>query len=112
MNCIRRIGLTTIAFSFAVASVAAEKKPLIPENGSFRTALPLFGSQRRCGIPIYGEELIAGEKPYRATLRGDTWTVTGSLPEGFEDGAAIAEISKRDGRILRVSRILRVIHDQ
>ncbi len=52
--------------------------------------------------PIYGVEHIAGEKPYRATLKKDVWTVQGSLPEGSKGGVALAEISKKDGRILRV----------
>jgi hypothetical protein len=38
-----------------------------------------------------------------ATLRGGVWTVTGSPPRRMPGGAAIAEIFKQDGRILRVS---------
>lgn len=57
-------------------------------------------------IPIYGREEIEKEKPYKATLKNGVWTVTGSLPEGYDGGTAIAEISKEDGRILRV------IHEQ
>jgi hypothetical protein len=53
--------------------------------------------------PIYGEKQIASEKPYHAELQGDAWTVTGQLPAGDVGGVAIAEISKRDARILRVS---------
>lgn len=54
-------------------------------------------------IPIYGEEHIATEKPFKAALNGDVWTVTGKdLPPGTGGGVALAEISKRDGRILRV----------
>ena len=54
-------------------------------------------------IPIYGEKNIKGETPYHAALRNGVWTVEGSLPKGWVGGVAIAEISKRDGRILRVS---------
>ncbi|PYJ95027.1 MAG: hypothetical protein DMF21_00520 [Verrucomicrobia bacterium] len=53
--------------------------------------------------PIYGAAVIAGEKPYHATLRDGVWTVTGSLPGRMKGGVAIAEISKQDGRILLVS---------
>jgi hypothetical protein len=55
---------------------------------------------------IYGEEKIAGEKPYRARLTNGVWTVEGSLPAGSVGGVAIAEIAKNDGKILRV------IHEQ
>jgi hypothetical protein len=106
MNWIRWIGVTTIALSITAASLAAEKRPWIPDKGFVPDSATAIRIAEAVWIPIYGEKLVAGEKPYRATLRGDTWTVTGSLPEGFEGGTAIAEISKRDGRILRV------IHEQ
>lgn len=51
---------------------------------------------------IYGKEKIKSEKPFRASLKDDVWTITGSLPKGRKGGTAIAEISKDDGRILRV----------
>ena len=55
-------------------------------------------------VPIYGAEKIASEKPYHAKLNNGVWIVEGSLPEGMLlGGVAIAEISKKDGRILRVS---------
>ena len=52
--------------------------------------------------PIYGKEVIADEKPYRAILSNGIWFVEGTLPEGMKGGTAIAEIAKKDGRILRV----------
>jgi hypothetical protein len=53
--------------------------------------------------PIYGKDQIAQEKPYKASLAKGIWTVTGSLPENTVGGVAEADISKDDGRILRVS---------
>jgi hypothetical protein len=53
--------------------------------------------------PIYGEKKIQKEKPFKAVLRGEVWTVEGTLPKGSIGGVAIAEISKDDARILRVS---------
>jgi len=53
--------------------------------------------------PIYGKKLIAGEKPYVAELTNGIWTVQGSLPKNTVGGVAIAEISKDDGKIWRVS---------
>jgi len=53
--------------------------------------------------PIYGAEHIATEKPGLATLHDGVWTVTGSLPNNTPGSVAIAEISKVDGRIIRVS---------
>jgi len=53
--------------------------------------------------PIYGAKLIASEKPHDATLQKGVWTVRGSLPKNTPGGVAIAELSKEDGRIIRVS---------
>ena len=55
-------------------------------------------------IPIYGKETIEKEKPYKAVLKDEIWYVEGSLEEKYElGGVAEAEISKDDGRIIRVS---------
>jgi hypothetical protein len=53
--------------------------------------------------PIYGKETIAGEKPYQAKLVKGVWIVEGSLPEGWKGGVALAEISKDNGKVLRIS---------
>ena len=53
--------------------------------------------------PIYGTDKIAGEKPFHATLRDGVWMVEGTLPKGYSGGTAIGEISKDDGRIIRIS---------
>jgi len=52
--------------------------------------------------PIYGADQIHNERPFRATLQGQIWFVRGSLPPGYDGGVAEVEISKDDGRILRV----------
>jgi hypothetical protein len=61
--------------------------------------------------PIFGEKQIENERPFRATLRDDVWTVGGSLhcSDGkggtttmCEGGAAQIRISKTDGRVLFV----------
>ncbi len=53
--------------------------------------------------PIYGEEKIEQEKPYKAILADGIWHVSGSLPYGRVGGVAEAEISKEDGCIIRIS---------
>ena len=71
-------------------------KGFVPDSSTaVRIAVAVWG-------PIYGEQHIAGEQPYRATLHGDIWTVTGSLARG-PGGVAIAQISRRNGRIIRIS---------
>ena len=53
-------------------------------------------------VPIYGEELIKSERPFRATLKEGIWTVVGTLPQRFAGGAAVVRLAKADGRILFV----------
>ncbi len=52
--------------------------------------------------PVYGEKEIAAEKPFEAVLKSGKWTVTGSLPNGWDGGVATAIISKIDGRIIKI----------
>src|SRR5262245_56631773 len=52
--------------------------------------------------PIYGAAQIVAQKPYRARLEKGVWIVEGTLHSEL-GGVAVAEISKSDGRILRVS---------
>jgi hypothetical protein len=60
-------------------------------------------------VPVYGEKQIASERPFRATLQGDVWTVEGSLtcPDGkggtttmCVGGTVLVKFSKTDARIL------------
>jgi len=49
----------------------------------------------------YGEQTIAGERPFHARLYGNTWLVHGTLhPQGIDGGTAVVKLSKKDGRIL------------
>jgi len=62
-------------------------------------------------IPVYGKKQIESERPFTATLKGDVWTVWGTLycPDGkggrttdCVGGVAIVKIAKRNGRILHM----------
>lgn len=75
----------------------------VPPNGFVPDAATASRIAEAVWIPIYGEAHIAAEKPFKVTLKGDVWTVTGKdLPPNTFGGVAEADISKRDGRILRV----------
>ena len=53
--------------------------------------------------PVYGKAAIAKQSPYAAKLNEGVWVVTGTLPKRMLGGVALAEISKDDGTILRIS---------
>jgi hypothetical protein len=60
-------------------------------------------------IPVYGEATIKSERPFKATLQDDTWTVTGTFrcPDGnggttsvCAGGVAVVRLSKSDAKII------------
>jgi len=93
--------------ALAASPVFADSPKLhnyVPAQGYVPNAETAIAIAVAVWTPIYGRDKIESERPYRATLRGGTWVVEGSLPSGSQvGGAAIAEISKADGRIQRVS---------
>jgi len=106
MRRLRSIVLLTV-FSAAIAAggtASESSESYIPPKGFVPDAATASRIAEAVWIPIYGEKHIAAEKPFKVTLRGNVWTVTGrDLPADSAGGVAEADISKRDGRILRVT---------
>ena len=53
--------------------------------------------------PIYPAADLAGQRPFRARLERGVWTIEGTLPTNAVGGVALVELSRLDGRIIRVS---------
>jgi hypothetical protein len=85
------------------AATADVPHAYVPPAGFVPDSLTAVRIAEAVWTPIYGAAQIQGQRPFRASLHGDVWTVEGSLPQGWVGGVALAELSKRDGRILRVS---------
>ena len=79
------------------------KHSYMPPNGYVPDAKTAIRIAVAVWSPIYGEAKIQKEKPFHASLAKGIWTVEGSLPKGSVGGVAEADISKQDGRILRIS---------
>ena len=97
------VGIVTVnaAFLFAAETSSHTFKPKEGYVPDAKTAIKIAVAVWE---PIYGVKHIANEKPYRTQLTTNrVWIVEGSLPAAAIGGIAIAEISKDDGRILRVS---------
>jgi hypothetical protein len=95
-----------IVIALAASPVFAEPSKAhtyIPAHGFVPNAETAIAIAVAIWTPIYGRDKIESERPFHASLRGGTWVVEGSLPQGQVGGAAVAEISRADGRILRVS---------
>lgn len=54
-------------------------------------------------MPVYGPAAIERQKPLVSTIDGDIWTVKGQLPSGVLGGVASVDISRTDGRIIRMA---------
>jgi hypothetical protein len=104
----RRISFTMLASILLVSGSASfagdAKHNVVPKDGYVPNAETPIRIAVAVWTPIYGADNIARQKPYHATLRADgAWVVEGSLPKGWLGGVALAEVSKLDGHILRVS---------
>lgn len=97
----RRLAL--LVASVAIPAFAASEFFYEPPQGFVPNKETAIAIAVAIWTPIYGREQIESEKPFNAALRGDTWYVTGTLPDGYVGGVAEAAIRKRDGRISQVT---------
>jgi hypothetical protein len=97
-------GFLILAFGLSLPSAAEPKHGVKPASGFVPDEKTAIAIAVAVWTPIYGEEKIQNEKPYKAILKSGVWQVEGTLPSEYRlGGVAIAEISKDDARVLRVS---------
>jgi len=98
--------LITLLFT-SLLLAEPEKYSYKPKDGYVPDAATAIKIAEAVLIPIYGEKRINGQKPLKAELQDGVWIVEGTLhcPSGqiCFGGVAVIEISKDDGKILRVS---------
>ncbi|WP_096359581.1 YbbC/YhhH family protein [Sulfuricaulis limicola] len=91
------------AMALVAVSVAGETKHNVsPKDGLVPNAETAIKIAEAVWLPIYGDGIFK-KKPFKARLVGDVWVVEGTLPLEMVGGVPLAEISKKDGKILRVS---------
>jgi hypothetical protein len=71
-----------------------------PKNGFIPDATTAIKVAEAILSPIYGEKQIMSERPFHAALSNGTWTVSGSLPQGWEGGVVTISIDKQTGKII------------
>jgi hypothetical protein len=107
----KKLLLSIIVVMIFASGVSAESKHNFVSSSGFvpdaETAVAIAVAVWK---PIYGKEQIEKQVPYHAQLIDGIWIVEGSYPKSIYDpnapvpgGAAIAEISKLTGEVLRVS---------
>ncbi len=96
--------LVHIIVFLVCSSALAEKQQhtYMPEEGYVPNARTAIKIAEAIWLPIYGAG-IYGKKPFVAKLNNDVWVVQGSLPVQMVGGVPVAEISKKTGKVLRVS---------
>lgn len=75
----------------------------VPDSGYVPDSTTAAQIARAVLAGIYGDDRIQKQQPLQARLVGETWTVEGTLPDQHVGGVGIVVLSKRDGRIIRVS---------
>jgi hypothetical protein len=76
-------------------------KTMHPKNGFVPDEATAIKIGEAVAMAQYGEQRTSRERPFRARLRGDVWTVMGTLhPQGAFGGTAVVKLSKLDGRVL------------
>jgi hypothetical protein len=91
------IAVTILTVGLSYAAGFKPKAGFVPDE---KTAIAIAVA---VWLPIYGEKQIESEKPFNAVLKDGVWHVEGTLPKNVPGGIAVAEISKEDARILRIS---------
>ena len=95
--------LTLLLFAPWVYAQSTTEHKYKPAQGYVPDATTAIAIAIAVWEPIYGNEQILKQKPFKAVLVNGIWTVQGSLPKDSIGGVAVAEIAKDDGRVLRVS---------
>lgn len=108
MRQLVRPALSLALFVAVSMGVAQDGKPhtYVPPKGYVPDAKTALAVGRAVLTPVYGEEKLAHEEPFRASLQDDTWIVVGTLAgsaKGVRGGVAEVWISKRTGAILRMT---------
>ena len=93
---------TLVGFAAGTAGSQQSQRGYVPPNGFVPDAATAAAVAEAVLIPVYGQRDIASERPFTARLRGEVWTVEGTLPHPVVGGVAVVQISRRDGRILHM----------
>jgi hypothetical protein len=101
-------GLLVTMFS-ATMAICQTGSGYVPKAGYVPNSEAAVRIAEAVLVPVYGKVQIESERPFTATLKGDVWTVGGTLrcPDGKGEvtalcagGVAVVRISKSDARIL------------
>src|SRR3981081_3322378 len=91
--------LSGLVVGLVASSYAYGGTSYIAPNGFVPDAATAIRVAEAILLPIYGEEKVLSERPFRASLGAGVWTIQGMLPAGRHGGVALVKIAKRDARV-------------
>lgn len=103
MKTLIRLFIVTLVACTATANESDPNHNYKPQAGYVPDEKTAVAIALAVWVPIYGEEQILNQKPYKAKLIDGIWYVSGSLKDGWKGGVAKAEILKDDARVIRVT---------
>ena len=103
---LRTLLFSLLLFGVGVVTMSAQSQP--PQKGYVPDEATAIRIAEAVFIPIYGEQHVHSERPFRARLDGEYWVVSGSLPkprskdELIVGGTMTAEINRQTAMIRAV----------
>jgi NTF2 fold immunity protein len=82
--------------------IAATSKSYRPNSGYAPDSATAIAIARAVLISVYGKKTIEDEEPLRAELKGNVWTVIGTLKGNYVGGTAVLQLRKDTAAILFV----------
>jgi NTF2 fold immunity protein of polymorphic toxin system component len=102
--------LLSAGMVMAYSQMKPGKVGFIPKNGFVPSAEVAQAIAEAVLLPVYGKETVISERPFKATLHGGVWIITGSVPcdnpppgAVCPGGSAEVRISKKTGQILHMT---------
>lgn len=87
-----------------VRHVFLSSKSVQPKNGIVPDAKTAVAIAYAVALPIYGEQAIHSELPFRSQLKNGSWIVLGTLNcKNCMGGTIMVQIDQRSGRILYIN---------
>jgi hypothetical protein len=104
---IRVLALALMALTLVAGSAQTQPEPSFhPKDGFVPNAETAVKIAEAVLIPVYGEKQILSERPFKAELHEEVWTVEGTLHCGEGKhcfgGTAVVKISKSTGQVLHM----------
>jgi hypothetical protein len=95
----------SLSTAITLGQIDKVNKPVfIPKGGFVPDAETAVKIAEAVLVPVYGQKQVESERPFKATVKGDSWTVQGTLQcaPNCVGGTALVEISKSTGQILQM----------